>query len=200
MLTLALLGFHGVVEPLGVPVRAALHEQFGRAHDRAAAALDEVPDLESKTVVIVSAPVVMFASYIQAEREYRGISRPAHLYLLSDASSPTEVTRSGPAELTLRPGEGFLYSPLERHYRATPLPVGTETVLSTMTARVVAARPDGRPDRAAFRFDAAPGSYVFLTWKSGRFVPFTLPEQGSPVLLPEEDFGDVVLRASLESD
>lgn len=199
-LTLGLLGMHGIVAPVLLPVRAAQMELFGLAHDRAAADLPTDASIAARTVVVVAAPVVLFANYIQAEREYLGIPRPRHLYLLADASSPLEVTRSGPMRLTIRPREGFLYTPLERHYRqheAGVLPAGTEIQLSAMSARVLRSRADGRPEAVEFSFEGPPDEYLFVIWKDGRYVPFELPDPSRPVSVPEEDFGKILLETAL---
>lgn len=196
-LTLGLAGLHGVVAPVLLPIRAAQMELFGVAHDRAAMDIPANQAITDRTVVVVAAPVVLFANYIQAEREYQGIPRPKHLYVLSDASSPLEITRSGPMRLTIHPREGFLYTPLERHYRAAPLPEGTEVRLSAMTARVVRARSDGRPDAVEFEFEGPPEDYLFVIWKDGHYVPFDLPQEAQSSSVPEEDFGKILLSTAL---
>ncbi|HVU01829.1 MAG TPA: hypothetical protein VHE30_08755 [Polyangiaceae bacterium] len=194
----ALFGIHGVVAPLALPVRAAQMEIFGAAHDRAAAGIPSTADVRDETVVLVSAPTVIFANYVQAERALEGIPRPKHLYLLASASSALDVARVSPDALTVRPAAGFLYSPLERHYRGTaPLRVGDRVELAGLEAEVTAETPDGRPASVRFTFPDAPGSYRFMTYQDGRFVPFALPEPGRHVSLPEEDFTRVLVKSAL---
>lgn len=197
-LTLGLAGLHGIAAPVLLPMRAAQMELFGVAHDRAARDIPASLAVKDRTVVVVATPVVLFANYIQAEREYEGLPRPKHLYVLSDASSPLEITRSGPMRLTIHPREGFLYTPLERHYRAAPLPMGTEVRLSAMTARVVRMRPDGRPDAVEFSFPDPIDDYLFLIWKDGHYVPFDLPQEADVTSVPEEDFGKILLATAFK--
>jgi hypothetical protein len=200
VLTGCLLLLHGVGAPLLLPVRAGQMEVFAVAHDRGAAGIPETPDVRGRTVAIVAAPTVLFANYVQAERELLHVARPEHLYVLSSASSPIAVTRSGRDALLLRPERGFLYTPLEQHYRGKrALSVGEKVVLSTMTAEVVDASAEGRPRAVRFDFASggAAGPPVLLIWRQGRFVPMPPLAEGATLRLPEEDFGKILLEAVL---
>lgn len=188
---------HVVAAPVLLAVRAGQMELFGVTHDRGAQGIPSDPSVAGKTVVIVAAPTVIFANYIQAQRAIEGIPRPRHLYILSGASSPISVERSGAQTITLRPEQGFLYTPLEQHYRGSaPLNRGDRVELSAMTAEITETGPAGRPSAVRFSFDAPRADYVFVTWKSGRFVPFALPDVGRPVALPEEDFGKILMETA----
>jgi hypothetical protein len=193
-----LILLHVVAAPLLLPVRAGQMELFGVTHDRAARGIPSDSDVSGKTVIVVAAPTVLFANYIQAERALEGTPRPRHLYILSSASSPITVERSGVQALTLRPEHGFLYTPLEQHYRGVAsLARGHRVALSAMTAEVTESGPQGRPSAVRFSFDAPPGDYVFITWRNGRFAPFALPDVGRPVVLPEEDFGKILMETAI---
>jgi hypothetical protein len=202
ILTGCFVALHLVAAPLLLPVRAGQMELFAVAHDRGESGIPRDATIEGRTVVIVAAPTVLFANYIQAERELLRTPRPAHLYVLASASSPITVTRSGSNALLLRPEEGFLYTPLEQHYRGKrPLAVGDRVELSAMAAEVVEALPDGRP--RAVRFDLGAGqdgegekAPLVLTWSAGRFTPLRIPDEGTTVTLPEEDFGKILLSAA----
>ena len=199
LLTCGLLLLHGLVAPLLLPIRAAQMEIFGRAHDRAAAGIPSGPDAPELTVVVIKAPVVLFTNYVQAQRELAGVPRPEHLYLLATGSSPLSVERSGTASITIRPADGFLHTPLDRHYRGAPasLRVGQRVVLSGLTAEITARRADGRPETVEFTFTRAPERYRFVSWRNGRFQPFELPAPGQGVSLPAEDLGKILLGAAL---
>jgi hypothetical protein len=71
--------------------------------------------------------------------------------------------------------------------------------LSTMTAVIAEASPDGRP--LAVRFELGSGrrdeAPLILTWKQGRFSPMPIPDEGATTTLPEEDFGKILLAALL---
>jgi len=185
---------HVAVSPLLLAARSAQMELFGVAADRAQAALPSDPSITGKTIVIVAAPTLLFSSYIPAERRVLGLPYARHQYVLASASSAITVERNGPHGLTLRPEHGFLYTPLERHYRgSSPLQVGQAVQLSAMTARI-SALSDGRPSAVDFDFTGPESSYEFVTWKGDRFVPFELPAPGGAVQLPEEDFGQILGR------
>jgi hypothetical protein len=120
--------------------------------------------------------------------------------VLASASSPIRVERAGENGLLLRPEHGFLYTPLEQHYRGKrPLPVGERVTLSEMSAEVVESNPDGRPRAVRFELGLGNGARapLVLTWKDGRFVPMRLPRAGETVTLPEEDFGKILMAAAL---
>ncbi|HEX7668508.1 MAG TPA: hypothetical protein VF395_02940, partial [Polyangiaceae bacterium] len=190
---------HLVAAPPLLALRAAQMELFGVTHDRGAQGIPSDPGVAGKTVVVVAAPTVIFANYIQAQRAFEGTPRPAHLYVLASASSPITVERRGAQAIVLRPEQGFLYTPLEQHYRGgAPLVRGDRVSLSAMTADVMETGPSGRPSAVRFSFDAPSDDYVFVTWKNGRFVPFALPDVGGPpVLLPEEDFGRILMETAV---
>lgn len=185
---------HLVAAPLVLPFRSWQMELFALSHDRAEAAIPSDPGIEAASVVIVGAPTLLFANYIQAERQLTGVRRPAHLYLLATQGSALDVERAGPASLLIHPEGGFLYTPLERHYRGDlrAMPTGHRVALSTMTAEVVASLDDGRPSSVRFDFDAPRSTYRFVTWRGDRFEPFVWPEPGRRVTLPREDFGQIL--------
>ena len=186
------LALHLVAAPLLLPARAGQMEIFAVAHDRAAEGIPSDAAIRGRTVVVVAAPTVLFANYVQAERELLGIPRPAHLYLLSSASSPIHVERAGDTGLLVRPERGFLYTPLEQHYRKRPLGEGERVTLSEMTAEVVATNDDGKPSAVRFTLGSGERAPLFVTWRDGRFVPMALPAAGEVVTLPEEDFGKIL--------
>ena len=175
---------------------------LGGALETATAALDAVPDLPQRTVVILNAPLDMFATYIQAELAYERRPRSAHLYPLSSAASELRVTRTGPSELTIEREHGFLYTPPEQHYRAavTSLPVGSKVVLSRMAAEVRATTEDGRPAQVRFSFPVPleSSALLLLYWKDDRYVPFEPPKLGTSVTLPALDIWRILTRSALK--
>lgn len=185
---------HLAVAPVLLAARSAQMEIFGIAHDRAAASLPSGPSSLAKSVVIVAAPTLLFANYVPAQRRVLGEDYASYQYVLASASSRVRVARTGPRQLTLLPEHGFLYTPLERHYRgAAPLAVGQEVTLSALRARIEAVK-DGRPSAVSFEFTAPMGSYLFVTWKDGEYVPFEIPKAGEARELPAEDFGQILAR------
>jgi hypothetical protein len=191
-----LLLLHVVGAPLLLAVRSGQMELFAVAHDRGAAGIPATAAVKNQAVVLVAAPTVLFANYVQAERELLGVPRPEHLYILSSASSPIHVERAGERALLLRPERGFLYTPLEQHYRGRrPFVAGDRVTLSAMTAEIAEADPDGRPSAVRFELQGGDAPLV-LTWRGGRFAPMPLPREGETLTLPEEDFGRILLSAA----
>lgn len=193
-------GLHLLAAPLLLPLRAGQMQLIGSLLQQANASIPSSPGVERQSVVLLGPPADIFASYVQPARAWAGEPRPAHLYWLASASSAIEVQRSAPNQLRLRPAEGFLFAPLEQHYRGAvrSLPAGTEVVLSRMTARVMTSTPDGRPHEVEFTFrePLEASSYVFMRWEAGRYVPFTVPVKGQ-FTLPAQDFGQVLLEHAL---
>jgi hypothetical protein len=185
---------HLVVAPLLLAARSAQMGLFAVAADKAMMSLPSTQDVQGRTVVIIAAPTLLFANYVPAERRLKGIPAPSYQYVLSSASSKITVERSGPRAITLRPEHGFLYTPLERHYRGNlPFRVGDEVRLSSISATIAEVQ-DGRPSAVTFYFDGPNKSYFFVTWKDGAYVSFTIPKAGTSVELPAEDFGAILGR------
>jgi hypothetical protein len=199
------LGFgliHLALSPALLPGRALQMQLLGGVLTGATEELDRLPELEKKTVAVVSAPLEIFATYLQGQLAWERRPRPRHLYPLSSAATPLAVTRSGPLELTLEPAAGFLYTPLEQHYRSRTgsLPAGTRVELAQMSAEVLSTTADGRPARVRFRFPTLdPNALVLLVWQNDRYERFTPPALGSTVTLPAADIGSILLRSALKA-
>lgn len=199
VITGLLILLHVGLTPLLLPFRSAQMALFALAEERGIAEIPSDAAVRDKTVVVLAAPTVLFANYIQAERELLGIPRPEHLYVLAGASSPIDLERSDANEVTLRPEGGFLYTPLERHYRGdvAAMKPGYVVHLSAMDARVASVGADGRPRAVRFSFTKPAGDYLFVRWMHGRFEPCPLPARGEHLTIPEEDFGRTLLDAVL---
>lgn len=194
---LALAGVHLVLAPLSLPVRAWSIELLGRALDRAERSIPGGPEIADNTVVIVNAPFDVMASYVQPARAARSAPRPRHLYWLASASSEIDLTSVSARTLSVRPRDGWLHTPLERHYRGRvgALRAGASVTLSDMTARVTESNAAGRPAVVEFDFPRGVRSRrtQFLRWRDGRFEPFDVPPPGHTVHFPREDFFRVVI-------
>lgn len=181
-----------------LPIRAAQAQATCGAIEAASNSLSEAPNLAERTVVIVNPPAVFFANYIEPERAFHGSTRPAHFYPLAGASSTMHVERVGPRELTILLDDGFLYTPLEQHFRGTitSLPPGSRVELAEMSAEVLTAMPDGRPQKVRFSFREPLESerYLFLGWDDDRYGPFKLPAVGESSTLPVQDLAAIFWR------
>jgi hypothetical protein len=202
-LAFAFAGWHLGCAPLLLPLRAAQMQIAGRALDKANADWPAAaPNLGQTTVVIVNAPMDVFASYFQAERAWKRLSRPRHLHWLTSAGSPLHVTRTGARSLSVEREHGFLSTPLERHYRAQLDGLGpkSKVTLAEMRVQVERQTPDGRPLTVSLHFrDALEStSYLFLAWKRDRYQALTLPELGQSLHFPAEEQGPISLSSAWE--
>jgi hypothetical protein len=198
---LLLGGVHLVLAPVSLPGRAWSMDLFGRVLDHGERSVPAEPDVSDKTIVIVNAPFDVMASYVQPARAARGAPRPAHLYWLASASSEMEVRTVSDHTLSVRLRDGWLRTPLERHYRGRVgnLRPGATVALATMSARIVRATPRGHPAQVEFDFrpNLRSARHVFLAWRDGRYQRFDPPAPGASVRFPREDFFQVVLRGAL---
>jgi hypothetical protein len=194
---------HLLWAPLLVPVRAAQMQVTAGAIESATRSISELPDLARRTVVLVNTPVDVFASYLQAQLAWKRAPRPRHLYWLTSAGTGLRVERTDSTGLAVERDQGFLSTPLERHYRGdgASLKTGHTTELAGMSARIESSTTDGRPARVAFRFrePLESSSYVFLAWKNDRFEPFALPRPGETATFPAVELGALLVRAALRA-
>jgi len=200
-LRVAFSGVHLLLGPLCLPLRAAQMQLVGETLEAATSYFDRVPALEQRTVVIVNAPLDALASYVQAERAWRRAPLAAHWYWLTTAGSSLSVSRTDESTLLVQRSEGFLSTALERHYRAREnlLNRGDQIQLGPLTATIVSLTPDARPRAVSFRFAERleSSSYVFVTWKDGRYQPLSLHALTRPLVLPPEDLGEILAHTAL---
>ena len=194
-------GLHLMIAPLMNPIRARFLELAGAALDRADAGIPSDPSIRDKTLVVANAPVDAFIGFLQVMRERRGVPRPAHVYSLSSATSPIELTRHSERVLRVRPERGYLYTESERFWRGArhPLSLGQRIELSTMTAVVVELTADGRPAAVDFLFHGPLDSsvYAWVFWQDGRYTPFVPPPVGQSVRFPAQDFVEILIAEAL---
>lgn len=188
---------HLVAAPILLPFRARQMEFLGSANERARALLPGAEPL--RPWVLLNAPIDILASYVTAERAARGQDRPSAWNWLATASSPLTFERVSEGQIRVTPEQGFLYSPLERHYRGdrASLPVGSRISLSSFDAEVIRVTEDGRPASVLFTLGAPAATYAFYQWDDDRYAPIELPPVGARWTLPAADFGEIVLRAAL---
>ncbi|HYJ10102.1 MAG TPA: hypothetical protein VEX18_13865, partial [Polyangiaceae bacterium] len=185
---------HGIFAPLLLPLRAAQMGRMARAESAALRDLKALAGATNKALIILNAPSVVLASYAQLRLHAQGQPLFARLYVLSATDSSVVVTQSGTSELTLQAEQGFLRSPLERHYRAQPSSLAAQgrVELLGLTAEVAASLADGRPQTLRFAFDAELSEYVFACWSEGQFRRCQLPEPGRALRLPADDLGRIL--------
>ena len=105
--------------------------------------------------------------------------------------------------LRVQPQRGFLSTSPERHYRgdARGLPPGTRVELSTFTAEVLSATPDGRPAVVDFRFRDPLDSprLRFVRYEDGHLRPWRVPAPGTVLSLPRQDYLAVLLGEAMRA-
>lgn len=199
-LTAVVAATHFVAAPIERPIRAQSITVLSDSVERANATVPHTPAVADKTVVITTVPLSIFASYVPVIRSVRGEPKPEHLYWLAATTSDVALTRPSESVLRVSPEDGFLSSPLERHYRdrSHPMPPGYRVELSEMTAVVVETTEDGRPRVVDFEFARPLSSpdYVWLRWKTDRLVPFELPPVGGSVTFPADRPLEAMFRSS----
>jgi hypothetical protein len=153
-LGLGLLFVHGVLAPILLPWRARQMQQLGAATERAFACLDDIEQLDRRTLVVLGAPADFFVSYLQAERAVRGLPRPEHVYWVANPGDALRVRASDGYTLELEREGGFFTSPAEALYRSrrAPLAPGARIRLSGLEARIGSVDARGAPLRVELRF------------------------------------------------
>jgi hypothetical protein len=151
----ALLAVHGLLGPLLMPVRAHQMQALGHATAHAFAGLEQIVDLEHKTLLVLGAPTDFFVSYLQAERAARGRPRPEHVYWLANPESALDVRVVGDRTLSLERAGGFFVTPSEALYRRPSAALAPNHRLSLpgLTATIRDVTPRGVAMRVEFRFD-----------------------------------------------
>lgn len=193
-LAVAFFGVHGIVAPLLLPLRAGQMGRMARAESDAFRDLRAQVGASKQTLIVLNAPSLVLVSYAQVRLEAERLPPLPGLYVLSAADSPVVATREGAFGLTLRADQGFLGSPLERHYRALSSSLSGQgrVHLRGLTVQVTESRADGRPQAVRLTFSEALSHFAFACWTDGRFRRCELPEPGRSLRLPAGDLGRIL--------
>jgi hypothetical protein len=169
----ALGGVHGLIGPLLLPVRAHQMQELAHATDRAFTTLDDIDDIEQKTLIVLGAPTDFFVSYLQAARAADGLSRPEHVYWLANPEARLLLRVIDERTLSLEREGGFFVAPPEALYRkpSAPLPMNARVSLPELTATVRGVTAAGMPSRVEFSFDEplTDQRFVFLALRGRRY-------------------------------
>ena len=173
---------HAVWAPLTLPLRATSPLGPWWVEDRLYVRAPLEPSVGEKTLVIVNAPSVAHAGYLNFRQAENGGLIPRRTRVLAPAVPAVSIRRLDEHTLEIRPGWGYLQMVLDRVFRSErrPMAPGEEVRLTGMTARVTALTSDARPAVATFRFDERleSPSFVWLCFRGDRFEPFVLPAVG----------------------
>lgn len=183
------LALNGLLSPillLGNSYSIAAMEHFFHS------ANDSVPVAQSdsdQTFVVVHTPLDLLGMSMPYTRSAQEQPVPKHWWSLSAGLDAVDVYRDDAHRIRLRAEAGFLRQPWAQIFRQTdayPMYVGQTVTLPGMTAAVLDVMDDGRPREVAFTFERQldDPTLTWLTWRDGRYAPFTLPEAGAMVELP----------------
>lgn len=199
----ALLLVHGVLSPTLLPWRARQMQQLGAATERAFACLDDIEQLDRRTLVVLGAPADFFVSYLQAERGARGLPRPEHVYWVANPGASLHVRASDENTLELERDGGFFTSPAEALYRSrrSPLAPGTRIRLSGLEARIGTVDAQGAPLHVELRFPEPldSGRLVFLVLRGDVYEPVLPSELGSQPIAGAPPIAELLTRSHIRA-
>jgi hypothetical protein len=168
-----LIAVHAGLAPLGLAVRSAM--PVGPPQIMKGFLIPPVTDpaLKGQTVVLVTAPVILAATYFPIMQALAGLPVPAHVRFLAPHQPPVDIRRVDDRTLVIRPAGGFLKSPWDQLARngCHPMSLGERVELAGMTAEVTALTSDRRPAEVKFRFDRPleDPSFRWLYWSPQGF-------------------------------
>jgi hypothetical protein len=178
----ALLGYHGVVAPLLLPIRVRSMAGVQRSLDVFDRAVPSGPEIAAETVVVVHSPSDGLVGYLPFIRAAKGTPSPRELRLLVGTLHAVEVTREDVATLLIRPEGGFLADMSNRMQRGPSRPFQRGQVIELPDLRVTVTEltDDGRPAEARFEFDGPlerPG-LMWRRWVVDEYRPWRPPAIG----------------------
>jgi hypothetical protein len=184
----ALGSIHLALAPLLLPFRAAHVADLDRP---LRAGADSLPRSSETSVVLLNPPIDPLAAYLPAYREAGGQPRPKHQLWLATGVSELTLTSVDAHTILLRPSDGFLSSSsqLMLRDRRRPPPLGEKIELEIAEIRVTRLTTDGRPleVQVEFREPIRSDRLVWMRWGAQGYVPFTLPADGSSMVVPAVD-------------
>jgi hypothetical protein len=179
---------HLVVSPVALVVRAAAP---AGPHEFTSQFYVSLPDdvvRGADTIVVVNAPSGGMVTMFPVMQAATGKPVPQRMRMLGPSLSALTITREGDRTLRIRPDDGFMAWTYDRLVRGLdhPFTAGERVELAGMHVQVTDITGDGRPAEALFVFDVEldHAALLWLQWRDGRFVPFTLPATGETVRIP----------------
>jgi hypothetical protein len=134
--------------------------------ERVAATLPNDAATPGQTVVVLNAPVDVFASVVPVLCIAKGKPFPKHMYFLYAGRDDLTVSRVDADALDVRPRRGWMPDVTERSYRSEPFRAGEVVDMARMRAEVRALTPDRRADDVRFTFteNLDDPSLVWMQW------------------------------------
>lgn len=182
----ALIGFHLVWSPFGLPMTSASIGVTAPVH-RAAEAVGK--DAGGRDLIFVTTPEYYTVRLAMFMKHLAGEHLPKRVRAISGEPAPIRVRRSGERTLEVTYEDGLLGSRMgdDLHRdRRLGMPASTTVDLSGFHVEVLRTTADGRPQLVRFTFDVPleDPSLVFYRWDDDHFVHFLPPGLGQEVRLP----------------
>jgi len=178
---------HAVIAPIGLLARSAMPVGPRRLMEQFMVPPITDPAVERQSVILVTARIVLGASYLPINQELAGLPVPAHVRFLAPYQPPVEIDRVDDRTLVVRPSGGYLKSAWDQLARNDrhPMSLGERVELTGMTAEVTAMTDDGRPAEATFRFERPleDAAHRWLSWGPNGYEAFTPPGVGERVTI-----------------
>jgi hypothetical protein len=199
-----LLVFNALVAPLmfaGASAAVRLAPAYMARLDKSMPATQGV---EETNVVIVSAPVDVFAVSIPIRRSSKREPVPRSVLLLRGGLASADIFRVDSHTIIVTTPEGLVEQPWSMMFRNVdthPFRVGETVRLDAVEITVLSVTPRGNPIETRFRFDQPLEKVAeWRIWDGDRFAPFALPQVGDSAQIPPRglrEFARAVLRGSL---
>jgi hypothetical protein len=188
---------HLGMAPVLLPLRTGAVDVMEGLIARAAASVPSDEAIRHKTLVIVNPPAEHFAAYFPLYRESHAIPRPKHFRWLATGMTALDVERVDERTLRVRPEGGFLASDIQWLLRSKdrPFTLHQRIELADLSYEVSELTPDARPAEVLVRFNRPLDSadLEFVMWGEHEYVPFTLPEVGERVHIPQVNLRGALL-------
>lgn len=177
---------HGVAAPLLLPYRSLAMFRYERSLREASASLFATAPADSgSALVVVNSEDFYFAGMMPMTRAARAEPTAARMLTLAGTLEDVKLTRLDARRLEVRPKLGFLSRVFNRIYTRQRLTRGDQLDLQGVTVTVSEVDQWGRPTAAVFEFalQLEDSRYRWVSWRNGRYEPFSPPLPGASVVV-----------------
>lgn len=192
-----LVAVHLLIGPLVMTSRARGNVALRDVLERCEGSVPKGSGIQNQEVFYLNPPAVPLAAYTPVMRAIRGAPRAKHQMVLSVATTPITVVRTGPRTLRLASSLSPFWNPgsqllIDHETRFAP---GDKRQVGQTRVTVIKVDERAAPVEFEFEFEEPleSSNYVFLRWDETRYSPFVIPAVGDSVLLPAADYLQVLL-------
>jgi hypothetical protein len=191
----AMLLVHFVGATALLPARTVLTATvFGGAITRGAATLPTDEAVRDQTMVIVSTPDALIATYMFLDRQVSGQPSPRFARLLAASQRGTvTLTRTTEHDFELRSDAPLNSDVFSLLYRPDRYRVGDVYVAGALTVTVLEVDAEGWPRVLRAHFDAIdPKTHRFVAWRGKGFVEQPFPKVGDSLVVPSTPWDEAM--------